>query len=185
MLADLPADHDLDHLELALEYCASFRTAVDAGANVGIWTSVLAKRFQRVWAFEPVSEYYDRIPLAVNVKKVRAAVGDQMGWCSIEPGETNIGEGHVVPGNETPMIYLDAIDLRAVDFIKFDVEGYELFAVNGAARTIKLHKPVICIEEKHHGQQYYGLEPNAATHLLEAMGYHVVARIGRDVILTT
>lgn len=44
-------------LSLALRYCKNFRLAVDVGAHIGLMSWHLMKRFDQVFAFEPMEEH--------------------------------------------------------------------------------------------------------------------------------
>ena len=48
--------------------------------------------------------------------------------------------------NVTPIITIDSLNLSDVDLIHLDLEGYELFALQGAIETIKRYKPLIVLE---------------------------------------
>ena len=42
---------------------------------------------------------------------------------------------------------LDSFNLKNVTFIKYDIEGYELRAIQGSEQTIKKYNPVIVVEQ--------------------------------------
>jgi FkbM family methyltransferase len=46
-----------------------------------------------------------------------------------------------------PIKTIDSFDLQNVTFIKYDIEGYELKAIQGSAETIKKYNPVIIVEQ--------------------------------------
>lgn len=178
MLQDLPPDHDLTHLETALQYVQRFRFAVDGGAHRGIWTRVLAQRFEHVLAFEPHAENAAHVP-AERTTLIHAALGEAPGRASMAPGEDNTGEWHLTAGDEVDVLALDAFALTVCDFLKLDVEGYELFALRGAAETLKRCRPVVLIEEKWHCERY-GIAPGAAPAFLIELGMREIARCNKD-----
>ena len=65
---------------------------------------------------------------------------------------------------------LDDFELKNVDFIKVDVEGYEYFVISGAIETITRCRPVIIVEQKA-GFERYGLSDKQAVALLKSLGY--------------
>ena len=42
---------------------------------------------------------------------------------------------------------LDSFNLKNITFIKYDIEGYELRAIQGSEQTIKKYNPVIVVEQ--------------------------------------
>ena len=143
-----------EHLVEALKYVRVWEVAIDVGSHVGFWTVDLAQQFTTVYAFEPAevtfecllknTEEYD------NVRAFNLAVGDKPGKCAIQndkqrPG--NSGSNYIKPGSgEITIVTLDEFGFEACDFLKIDVEGYELRALEGAAKLIKKHRPVISME---------------------------------------
>jgi FkbM family methyltransferase len=149
-------DRLVDRLERPVVY--------DVGANLGYYTLRAAPRAARVYAFEPVTasaavlhRNLQRNCLA-NVVQLRLGVSDEAGRAEITLYETS-GDNSLyrrsgapaVTGTET--IELDTIDrlvasgrLEPPDLIKLDVEGSELPALRGAARTISSARPFILTE---------------------------------------
>jgi FkbM family methyltransferase len=160
-------------LKAALAYCEKFRTAVDIGAHCGTWSYYLSKRFKKVHAFEPVLEHRECFALNVpndNVTLHPCAIGAEEGMIAITTEPTSSGDSRVNGSGDIPMYTLDSFNLKQVDFIKIDTEGYELFAVRGAEQTIKRCRPVMVVEQKGHGVEYFGFRKEEAVELLQSWG---------------
>jgi hypothetical protein len=69
-----------------------------------------------------------------------------------------------------------------VDFIKIDVEGYELPVVKGAVETITACKPNMVIEQKGN-DRFYGQDRAAALSFLMGLGMKQLDVISGDYIL--
>lgn len=179
-LLELPDDYDLDHLEGALAHLTSFRTAIDIGAHRGIWTRAMQQRFDRVWSFEPVFELFEQIP---GDDKINVALGQFSSFCSIEAGDKNNGQGHVVDGDDIAMLSLDMFGFDDVDFIKIDVEGYELMVLQGAMLTLT-QKPAILLE-KNGLFRRYGVEDGEIEQFLDDFGYKFRDKWRCDELYTT
>jgi len=128
----------------------------DVGANVGTYTVPLARLVGatgRVIAFEPnrptraCLRQNIRQNRLSNVSVVRAAVGDSAGYARLIATEDNLGEAHLalpgdasVEGERVAVTTLDTevarLRLGRVDFLKIDVEGFELAALRGAERIL-------------------------------------------------
>ncbi len=183
--------YQADKVDLALSFVASSkrRVAVDAGANIGFVSMLLAWNFKRVVAFEPCLELATILPhniAAPNVELHQVALGDREGVVSMRESKTGCGGNHIDAGaaGDVRLATLDSFNLDEVDFIKVDVEGYELPFAQGARNTLLKCKPVIMIEQK-------GLNPKneqdrnrSALGYLEKLGMRRVAHIDVDYILT-
>jgi FkbM family methyltransferase len=151
----------------------SGNTVLDIGANVGAFTlpfSNLVGLLGTVHAFEA-----QRVPaqmiaanLALNGKVngfvYQKAVGAQRGKTEmadfLHPGVlrgkfnyAGLGIGAEVPldhpyikSRSVEIISIDSLKLEACHFMKIDIEGAELEALKGAAKTISTFKPAIYIE---------------------------------------
>ncbi len=175
-------------LRAALEHCKSFRTAIDVGAHVGLWTLQLAKAFARVEAFEPVQSHYycltANLAHANNVGLHACALGDREGTVSMKVNAAISCKSRVDKGSgDIPLDRLDSYGFTDVDFIKIDCEGYERNVVNGAARAIQQWRPTMIVEQKGHASTYYGLRKEAAVELLESWGMKRALEISGDYIM--
>jgi FkbM family methyltransferase len=152
--------------------------AVDVGANVGLFTSVLSGRSKRVIAFEPnpacvqhlrkvlpgnceviakaVSDSCGRAELRMPVD--RGVVLDALGTIEIANRFDTEARATKVVTHEVEITTLDqellprqASEAR-VAFINIDAEGHEFSVCKGGERLIATHRPVVLAElEYRHG----------------------------------
>jgi FkbM family methyltransferase len=177
------------------------RVCLDIGAHVGLWAMWLTKWFDVVHSFEPVPWFANIYPYNVNMEKARlypVALGDRADEVSISVPEDMTGNSHIaIPGrvpdrrdghgdvrqcDSVSMIPLDSLEFADVDFIKIDVEGYELQVVQGAVETIKRWSPNIVIEQKGN-EQAYGQPRDAACSFLRGLGMRDLQVISGDHIM--
>ena len=177
---------EIEKLKAALKHVKQFRCAVDGGAHIGTWTRELARHFVRVIAFEPAFDSYTCLIAncgkLANVDFPCAALGDTYGRGAMRDDATrpgNTGARYLGPGEEVGIVPLDEFELRDLDFLKLDLEGYELHALIGAAHTLRSCRPVVLIEEKYFGGRY-GVKEGAALRLLESWGAREVERLKND-----
>jgi FkbM family methyltransferase len=183
-LVDGKGTYQLNKFEAALPFLKHKRVAIDVGAHVGLWTRVMAPHFDQVHAFEPVTEHVycfaDNVRPCDNVVlRADCIVGAESGGhAQIVRVAGNSGNAHVgtpargAEGVALPIRALDdllAADL-AVDFVKIDVEGYELEVVRGASNTIGRCKPVMIVEQKPGNAERYGHKTGEVIHLLHSWG---------------
>jgi FkbM family methyltransferase len=130
---------------------------LDVGANIGMTAMILSQHVKIVHAFEPnppVFALLEKNIAANNLTNViahRVAVGAQ-------PGTMNfVGSsafGHLDPTSGAGVaVEVDTIDrivkrleLKKLAAIKIDIEGFESFALQGAARTLKTLSPQLFME---------------------------------------
>jgi FkbM family methyltransferase len=169
-----------------VRHCKQFRTVIQAGGNIGIWPVSLAQLFAQVITAEPDEVNYEALCLNTrqhaNICAINAAFGREPSRAAVlahEPG--NIGAHRMVEGDEVGVMRIDDLAITDCDLLQLDIEGYEFFALQGAAKTIAASSPVICLELKGLGCQY-GTSDRQVTDLLAELNYSEVLRIHRDVI---
>ena len=164
--------------------CRQFRTAVQAGGNMGVWPWLLAKRFQRVYTAEPEPSCLAALRQNVTEKNVvilPRAFGDKPGFASIQYVAGNLGAQNLAgDSGDVEVVTIDSLGIDDCDLIYLDIEGYEMKALQGARETIAEQHPVIAVEDK-------GLlgtrKGDIEKWLMAEFGYRVVARPHRDVVL--
>lgn len=179
--------YQIKKLRKALEYCTTFRNAVDVGAHVGFWAMHLQPVFWTVHAFEPVEEhrrcFLENVP-AKNVFIYPCALGEREGRVGIMVPPGSSGGSHVFGTGSIPMHPLDHFDFQEVDFLKVDCEGYELMVLRGAEQLLKNWAPVVVVEQKPHKIKDFGFTRPEAVEYLKGLGYKTRAEMGGDYIMT-
>ena len=189
-IVDGKGTYQIKKLRAALSYCRAFRTAVDVGAHVGMWTMRLMERFRCVHAFEPVVAHRDcwqrnlaGMSAGHDLYLHECALGDHDGSVCIETAPTSSGDSRVGGDGDIPLRTLDSFDVPDVDFIKLDCEGYELFALKGGEQTIRRDLPTIIAEQKPGRGQRFGLPERGAVEWLETLGYRCAQEMSGDFIM--
>ncbi len=184
--------YQLHKLLATLPHIKNFRTAIDVGGHCGLWSRPLSAMFSRVHAFEPIAEHRECFKAnmktfeVTNVTLHPCALGDHAGTVSLHTSPTSSGDTFVKEGgeNSADLSMLDQYEFTDVDFIKLDCEGYELFALKGAEKTIKQWKPAIIVEQKPGKGRQFGLGDTDAVKLLTGWGYRQRSVISGDYILS-
>jgi FkbM family methyltransferase len=127
-------------------------TVVDAGANAGIFSIVVARKHPEceIYAFEPAPSQFkilvENTKDYKNIHCLNTALGDMNGTVGFS--DTEDTSAHIGGNMEVEIRTLDSFNLSP-SFIKMDCEGYEGKILEGAAQTIKQHKPVIAMSAYH------------------------------------
>lgn len=179
--------YQLHKMRDAMQHLKRWRTAIDIGAHCGLWTMRLAELFQTVYAFEPIERHRECLAFnAPTAEVLPFALGAKECSIRLKKGVKSTGDTHISPDGEytAEVKLLDSFNIRDVDFIKLDCEGYELFALMGGEKTIDTHRPVIIVEQKPGKARNYGLGDTDAVKWLENKGYKLKNVIAGDYILT-
>ncbi len=160
----------------AREFIKKNSTIIDVGANIGIF-SLFANYLSRsgnVYAFEPTPKIFAILErnvtannLSQNIHIVNKALGDKdrkimlMQSPDALESANRVVESNLLINNkrglvnfeEVPMTTLDKFiqesNIKKVDFIKIDAEGYEQQILKGAGEVIKKFSPVIACSAYH------------------------------------
>jgi len=182
--------HDLAASEGVCRLMQPGALAVDAGANIGYMTALMALRAGpqgRVLAFEPHPALVHLLQanlarlgtLAGAVETHAVALSDRSGEAELlEPAgfEQNEGLASLSPqGNSAESKSLrvktvrldEALGQRHVTLLKLDVEGHEEAVLRGAAAAIKERRITHILFEEHSGPD------SAVCRLLQAAGYTI------------
>ena len=137
-------------------------TVVEAGANIGVHTVDLSRFVGPqgvVVAFEPQRIVFQALcaNLALNscanVRALQAGLGEAPGEIVVPflPPDQHLNFGGLSllganAGESVPLMTLDQLALTDLHFLKLDVEGMEVEALRGAARTIEAFRPLLYVE---------------------------------------
>ena len=181
---------ELFKIGLLDKYLTEKSVAVQAGGNIGLFPRELAKDFGVVYTFEPHPENFNCLALNCpesNIIKFQAGLGNSHEQIEVGPSrpdlKNNCGAYQVTGVGITPTLMIDDLELPNCDLIYLDIEGYELFALQGGYETIKKFHPVIVIENKELPLMYDVDPDEVIEYLVCEFHYKVAERVQRDVIL--
>jgi FkbM family methyltransferase len=168
---------------------------VEAGANIGYLSLNFAKRCPdgNVFCFEPDSENFRNLEENVRLNKFNNVTlfKNALGHSSYEaeifrlyesnPGANRILSKGQIQNVESEMVMvrsLDEIDSHdpfpKIDLIKIDVEGFELFVLQGASSLISKWRPILFVELAEENLKLQGVTSLNLLEYLERLDYKIV-----------
>ena len=159
----IPEEYEVEVVKYFLPEVKGF---IDIGCNTGLYCCVAASLCPEngvVHAFDPQKECIDTLKQTISLnrwdKRLYAhnyGIGEKRSKLQLQLSGTgstfnlDFNSDSSLPHREVEVISLDEWiqdnPLDNVDFIKVDVEGYELDVLKGSEATIKSFKPVIFLE---------------------------------------
>ena len=148
-------DHDQNMLPLLKEFIKNGDVVLDIGAFIGdhtIYYSKLVGDNGSVIAFEPNRDSFfcleHNLKAYKNVELINSAIGKEYGFVRTVDVLGNIGMNFLIPDNLGGIVIysLNQMEIDRIDFIKIDVEGFELDVLIGGKETINKFKPTMLIE---------------------------------------
>lgn len=147
-------------LEELDSYIPNAATILDIGANIGnhslYWTKI--HNAQKIHAFEPIRATFKILMKNIEINSLDGVIiphniglSDESIKASVASfNAANIGGTSLQKNTAGDLVLerLDDMDLQCehIDFVKIDVEGHELSALQGMVKTIAQYKPKIFIE---------------------------------------
>ena len=178
-------DGQLAQRESGLKVVSSWRNAIDIGSNIGQWTRPLAKRFAKVICFEPNPNFRECFNMNIhesNVKLYPYALSSHQHTANQGTNATHLNDkvGDTQPQDgDIECKTLDSFHFKEVDYVKIDVDGFEVPLLKGAAWTLQQNSPVINIEMKKTKRPKIVDE---AKYILQRWGYSFHSRTRSDEI---
>jgi FkbM family methyltransferase len=136
-------------------------TAIDVGANLGVYTDALMRLGAQVVALEPNPPWAAELSaMFKDVRVIRCAASNVAGRASLRVPtsrsnagmatieKNNLLEGQFVKEVMVDVITIDSLGLTGVGFMKIDVEGHEDAVLEGATQTIMSQRPNLLIESE-------------------------------------
>ncbi|MBV9828237.1 MAG: FkbM family methyltransferase [Alphaproteobacteria bacterium] len=182
---------------VAEKYAEAGTVILDIGSNFGQMATMFSRLVGpegTVHAFEADSDVFALLTrnldenVCTNVVRHYGAVWHTPGLslCYPEPDFKRFGSfgsygisPHSRSGRMVPSITIDSLNIPGrVSFIKVDVQGSDLFAMQGAIKTIKRDSPVIIFEYEDQFQQEFGTSFADYESFIREMEYHVVEMVG-------
>lgn len=179
-----------------LEYLSPGMVVLDVGGNIGQTAMPMALKVGstgQIYSFEPFPCTYQKFlnnlslnEKICNVRAVNLALGaeaDELHMnvkSTLNSGENSIvraeqahGEGLVSVSVSTIDTFFKSAPLSRVDFIKIDVEGFELDVLKGASQTLNAFHPSLFIELDDGNLRSQGSSAAELCNYLMSCGYYI------------
>jgi FkbM family methyltransferase len=178
---------------IAYKIIQNGNTILDLGAHIGWYTVNLAVRFpqSQVIAFEPVGHTFNVLKRNIERNHLTNVTLSQCGLLNQEkikamyyfPGGSavasieNLLDHQNASKIQCEFTTLDQVikklPIKTVDFIKCDVEGSELFVLQGGKHVIEQFKPIILIEIYEEWCKKCGYKGYEIVQFLKQLGYEI------------
>lgn len=160
-------EYERDTNRVLEQYVKDGDVVIEAGANMGSETLLLSRLTGKgkVYGFEPNPYTFDRLKTNVSINELNnvevfdLALGEKNGDISFHIYPKNFcNAGMSSKYMDTPLTrkitvpqqtldtFVEAQNIRKVDFLKMDIQGAEMDVLMGATATIAKHKPTIFLE---------------------------------------
>lgn len=170
-LRDMGNEFEPNTVTLFELLCAKDAQVLDIGANIGMTALALSQICPRgrITAIEPVPRNFEYLKRNVsesgarNIKLVNFALGSSEGEILMQGHPSNfacsfVADNYTIPANDhfaerVPVKRLDDVfpelALDRLDFVKIDVEGFELEVFAGAKDILNAYRPTVFLEMNH------------------------------------
>jgi len=182
--------YQIPHRKHALKFVKKKSVCLDIGAHIGLWAKPLAREFETLIAFEPnpnsTSFLRKNIPLS-TVYDIGLSSKNETHYLNLDVNTTGAAFIDDNPSQKSIAIEtrpLDAFDIKKIDFVKMDCEGFEYDVLLGARDTIRRCSPIFNLEQKPHHADRKGVDKfRAVDFLQQEFNYIVLGNIVDEWVL--
>lgn len=167
-LAHVGREFEPDVVALLSSFVRPGDWVFDVGANIGCTALLFSQSAARVYGFEPSQSTFRFLAMnidaarAKNVRLVNLGLGNTEASFTLTfapnnraggfiSDRTQASAGHriedvaIVVGDE----FVEREEIERLDFVKIDVEGFEMNVIDGLRRSIERFRPVVVLELNH------------------------------------
>jgi FkbM family methyltransferase len=167
--------------------CGQNDIVLDVGANIGTTALFFAKQCVngKVHAYEPSKSMIQVLKNNIernNIQNIEVhpyALSDkaETAWLKVET-PNNPGSAHLTADAEGSPVDIYALDenpptTNRLDFVKIDVEGYEMKVLKGGQQLFRSHKPMIVLEINFYALERMQTAASDVYRLLTEWGYQL------------
>jgi FkbM family methyltransferase len=166
-------------------------TIFDVGSNIGWYSALFSKKFpmSKIYAFEPIAETFQFLKKNIHLNNCHNVLLNNCG-ISNKNGSVKFyyfPEGSIIASQKNlidcvkarevccKIITLDEFveqsQIEKLDMLKCDIEGGELYAIEGGLKALKKFKPKILMELCHRWTSAFGYHPNDIIQKFAEIGY--------------
>lgn len=186
------SDHVLEHLGQSIHI-------FDIGANIGQTSFNMFQKQKNkglspiIHAFEPYPRTFDKLQTNISlnkdasIKAYNLGIGEEKGKLyMMQHSPSNSGGFRMTEDKQNSVEvevatfdeFVSEHGIPAVDFIKIDVEGFEVQVLKGALRSIRQFKPVIIFEYSLENIRAQGGDIREVLKELQSMNYKIGSKEG-------
>lgn len=181
-------------MEIIPKILSNPHVIIDIGANYGPYSFFLSKLYpqSKIFAFEPVTSSYNILNRIIRKFNLKNVISIKKGL-----GVKEETKEIVMPLQYTILAYVSDKDMsrkkedqteeieittldnfvrrnkiKTIDFIKCDVEGFELNVFKGSKNTLKKQKPIVLVEIEERHTKKYGIKPNEIIDFFRKLRYN-------------
>ena len=181
-----------------IKWCEQFLTLegtfVDIGAHIGTYSVILSKKCNRVYSFEPQKDIYHCLNKSLHSNNCNNVITQNFGIGSTEckkilhhvsedGGGSTLRDDLPLPptifDEEIEIRTLDSFSIENINFMKIDVEGYELEVIMGALNTLERNNYPPFIFESWN-EEWYEEDKGKLIKYIEEIGYNVIPISGTN-----
>ena len=179
-----------DFFNFYLQIIKKAKVVFDIGANIG-WHDLCAAKLNKkleVHSFEPVKESFEFLLKNIKINNLKNITANNFGLSNkkttavfyVNPHlSASASERKITDQNVKKVkVILKKLDdyclnkkIKRIDLIKCDVEGAELFVLQGGIDTFEKLKPIFLIEMLRKWSVKYNYHPNDIIKLMKSLDY--------------